>query len=370
MIVIENYLNNKYQFRYNEVTGRTYFKEKQNNEFKLLKQINLNSIKRELNNNQVTCSNTDLRCLLESDYVQIYNPFKEYFNNLPKWDGKIDYIDQLSNTIQTDKDKDFKWAFKKWIVAMVACSIYEYETNQAVLIFTGGQGIGKTTWMTKLAPKSLTDYFYSGIINPGNKDHNLLLSERLIINMDELASFNKNQIEAFKELVTKQFISERRAYGHFTEDYVRRASFVGSSNHNQILTDVTGNRRFLCFEVKSIQKDHEIDLDKVYSQVMSILKEGSFKYYFDLDDIKRIESNNQNFIQVSEIEELINENFKIPLELDEVVYFSATEIVDFLRKKGYYNLKINIVEVGKLMKAKGYNSKKIKGSSKYMLAYN
>jgi predicted P-loop ATPase len=370
MVIIENYLNQKYQFRYNEITSRTYFKEKEQEEFKLLKQINLNSIKRELNNNQVSCSISDLKCLLESNYVQIYNPFKEYFNSLPNWDGEIDYINQLSDTIHTDDNDNFKWAFKKWIVAMVACSIFENETNQAVLIFTGGQGIGKTTWMSKLVPDSLKEYFYSGIINPGNKDHNLLLSERLIINLDELASFNKNQIEAFKEMVTKQFISERRAYGHFTEDYIRRASFVGSSNHKQILTDVTGNRRFLCFEVKSIQREHQVDLNLVYAQAMNLIIGGNFNYHFDLEDIKRIEQNNQNFIQASEVDEIINEYFKIPSVDDEIHYLSATEIYNFIKKNGGQYSKINVVEIGKIITAKGFQTKKIKGSSKYIIAYN
>jgi len=367
-MLVENYLNTKYEFKFNQVTNRTFYKKIDSNEdFKLLNQFAVNSIKREINNNRIQCSISELNSLLESDYLQIYNPFKDYFYGLPNLTDNVDYIDLLSNTIETNNVEDFKWAFKKWIVAMVACAINDDITNQTILIFTGGQGIGKTTWMSKLVPEPLKDYFFSGIINPGNKDNNLLLSERLIVNLDELASLNKRQIEAFKEMVTKQVISERRAYGHFTENYIRRASFVGSSNHNQLLSDVTGNRRFLCFEIKTIEKDHYIDMNMVYAQVMKILEEGSFDYHFNLDDIKRIEANNQQFKQVCEEEELIDEFFKLPEEHSQVSYLSATEIANYFKKMSNSYSKYNPVDIGKIMKAKGYITKKISGSSKYII---
>lgn len=364
----ENYLNEKYDFKFNEITNRTYFRKKNGSEkFELINQYVANSLKREINNYNIRCSVSDLKSLLESDYVPKFNPFKDYFYNLPSWDKNTDYIEKLAETIETDKTDDFKWAFKKWIVASVACALHDNITNQAILIFTGGQGIGKTTWMSKLVPESLKEYFYSGIINPENKDNTILLSERFIINLDELASLNKRQIEAFKEMVTKEVISERRPYGHFVENYIRRASFVGSSNHNQILTDVTGNRRFICFEVQSINKDHNVDMDLVYAQVMHILNEAIFEYHFNLDDIKRIEANNQQFKQVCEEEEFIDEFFKLPEGHSQVNYLSATEIANYFKNMGNSYSKYNPVDIGKIMKAKGYITKKISGSSKYII---
>jgi predicted P-loop ATPase len=369
--MIEQYLNERYTFKFNEILNRTYYKGNETKEkFLLLKDYKLNSIKRELNNNSIPATKSDLKCLLESDYVANQNPFKDYFNNLPQWDLKSDHILELCNTVKTSNNEDFYWAFKKWLVATVACSIEDDTTNQTVLIFTGKQGIGKTSWFQKLMPEDLKDYFYSGVINPANKDTTLLMSEKFIINLDELAAFNKKQIEAFKEMITKSTITERRAYAHFTEDYIRRASFVGSSNHNEILMDVTGNRRFLCFEATEIDFQHQINLDLVYSQAIHLLKSKDFKYHFDKEDVLRLEENNKMFIQSSEEVGWIEELFTIPNDTDKVEYMNATEIADYIKlKKGIY-LKIDVQQIGKIMTSKDFPRKKIKGSWKYMIIKN
>jgi predicted P-loop ATPase len=369
--MIENYLNKKYDFKYNEILSRTFYKEKgANNEFKLLINFKLNSIKRELNNSGVPSTSSDLKCLLESDYVPKYNPFTEYFESLPKWDGQIDYIEELTRTVNTTNQVDFSWAFKKWLVSMVACAINEETTNQAVLILTGKQGLGKTTWLRKLMPSSLMDYFYSGNINPNNKDTTLLMCEKLLINMDEMASFNKKQIESFKEMITKNMISERRAYAHYTENYTRRASFVGSSNHNELLMDVTGNRRFLCFEANEIDFKHNVNMDLVYSQVMYLIAEGEFKFHFEKEDIERLEENNKMYVQSNEEMDWIEELFSFAEDGNEVLYMNATEIVAYIKRMKGVNNRINVQDIGKIMTSKGFLRKKIKGTSKYIVILN
>lgn len=365
---LESYLSEKYIFKYNEILNRTFYKEKdKNEEFKLLKNYKFNSIFRELKNNEIKASVQGLKSLLESDFVKRFNPIKDYFNNLPKWNGH-DYIEELSSTIKTTDDKLFKWAFKKWLVAFVACAIDEEATNHTVLILTGKQGSGKTTWLMNLLPKQLKEYGYSGNIKPGNKDSNLLLTEKILINIDELASYSKAQVEAYKELITKDKITERRAYGYFSENYIRRASFVGSSNHNQILMDVTGNRRFLVFETSDIDYKKEIDFDKVYSQVMHLYK-NEFKHYFDRDDIKTIELNNQKYKQTSMEEEYIDKFFFVPEYSNDEnrVFMNATEVIEYLRNNISVYVNFNVVSIGKLLKAKGYKTIKKKGLKKFIL---
>lgn len=369
--MIENYLNEKYLFKYNEILNRTFYKERNTNaDFELLKNYKLNSIKRELNNNGVSSTVSDLKCLLESDYVPKYNPFSEFFKSLPKWDEKTDYIEELIKTVKTSNQSDFAWAFKKWLIAMVACAINEEITNQTILILTGKQGIGKTTWLKKLVPDKLSEYFYSGNINPNNKDTTLLMCEKLLINMDEMASLNKKQVESFKEMITKGMISERRAYAHFNENYIRRASFVGSSNHNELLMDVTGNRRFLCFEAFEIDFKHNIEMDLVYSQVMYLINEGIFCYHFEKEDIQRLEENNKMYIQSNEELDWIEELFSVADESDNVHYMNATEVLSYIKRMKNVNTKIDIQQIGKIMTSKGFQRKKIKGSSKYLVSLN
>lgn len=364
----ENFLNDRYQFRYNEILNRTFYRNMNSqDEFILLQAYKLNSIKRELNNQGINATLTDIKCLLESDFVPKYSPFKEYFKNLKQWDN-VDYIEMLAETISTTKNEDFKWAFKKWLVAFVACAINEETTNQGILILTGKQGIGKTTWLKKLVPMKLGEYFFSGNVNPNNKDSTLLLSEKLLINLDELASLNKKQIEAFKEMVTKSVISERRAYGQFTENYIRRASFVGSSNHNEILMDVTGNRRFLCFEATDIDYNHTINMDLVYSQVMHLIN-TDFKFHFDGDDIKRLEENNKMFTQSSEENDWIDELFSIPDD-SEFEFMNATEIVQYIKSVKRISSNIDVIAIGKIMTSKNFQKKKVNQIYKYIVKKN
>lgn len=362
---IEEYLNDKYQFHYNEVITRTFYKEKKEKEFKILKDYKLNSIKRELTNNSIRTNISELRSLLQSDFVDKFNPFKEYFHNLPKWDG-VDYIQQLCKTLKTTNDEDCYWAFKKWLVAFVSCALNEEVTNQTIFILTGGQGIGKTTWLKKLVPNTLKGYFFSGDVNPSNKDTTLLMTEKILINLDELASLNKKQLEAFKEMVTKSVITERRAYAHFSEDYIRRASFVGSSNHNEILLDKTGNRRFLIFEAIEIDYLHKINMDLVYSQVIHILNNTSFECHFLKDDIKRIEKNNERYMQSCEVTDWITELFEKPNNISsDVDYLRATDIAVYIKQKKNFYGKIDVQKIGKIMTSMKYNRKKVKGSYKY-----
>ncbi|WP_394707766.1 VapE domain-containing protein [uncultured Flavobacterium sp.] len=369
--MLEQYLNERYTFKFNEILNRTYYLDNETKgDFLLLKDYKLNSIKRELNNASISATKSDLKCLLESDYVINQNPFKDYFNSLPKWDMKKDYILELCKTVQTTNQEDFYWAFKKWIVATVACSIYENVTNQTVLILTGKQGIGKTSWFQKLMPNALKEYFYSGIINPNNKDTTLLMSEKFLINLDELASLNKKQIEAFKEMITKSTITERRAYAHFTEDYIRRASFVGSSNHNEILMDVTGNRRFLCFEATEIDYEHKINMDYVYSQAVYLLNNKEFIYHFDKQDVLRLEENNKMFVQSSEEVNWIEELFSLPHNDANIEYMNATEIKEYIKlHKGQY-INIDVQQIGKIMTSKNFQTKKISGGKKYKVNKN
>lgn len=357
---IEKYLNNKYSFKYNEVLNRTFYKEKiGQSDYKLVDKFVFNSILRDLKKAGIKCASQDLNCLLESDFVNKYNPFTEYFNKLPKWDGKTDHIKALASTVSTTDDELFLWALKKWLVALVGCAMDENITNHCVLIFTGKQGVGKTKWVVNLMPKELKNYFFSGNINPANKDSTLMMSEKLIINMDEMSSYNKRQIEGFKELITKEVISERRSYDRFSENYVRRASFTGSANHNEILMDVTGNRRFLVFEVSSINYLHSVDLGFVFGQARALFDSG-YKYYFDNQDIEKIEENNKQFVQTSCEEEYLDKFFKNSIEdsSDEILYMNATEIIDYIKANVDTYISIDPVSMGKLLKAKKFGKKR------------
>ena len=259
---LENFLNNRYNFRYNQVLGKLEFKTLKAYKYKPMTDFTENSILREILKAKVKCTINSLRNLLHSDYCEMYDPFEDYFNNLPENTDETDYIELLADTITTTKQDLWRVCFKKWFVAMVACVLDEKQVNQTVIFFSGKQGLGKTTWIEKLMPKPLKEYIFSGTINPSNKDTLIHLAECMLINLDELENLNKTEIGSLKEIITKTHIRMRKAYGHNNENMPRRASFAGSVNTAQFLNDTTGSRRFLCFEVENIEYAHNIDINK------------------------------------------------------------------------------------------------------------
>ena len=365
----ESYLSTNYVFEYNEIKSRTLFKlKKPKSVLTLLGSYDLNSIWRGLANAGYKMPLSNLQTLLNSNFVKKVNPIKDYFEKLPKWDGKIDYIDELAKTVVTNDDEFFRWAFKKWLVSFVGCAVDKNVTNHQVLVLVGKQGCGKTTWLKNLVPLELRlSYTYNGTINPNNKDCKLAMSEYLLMNLDEMSTYNKFQIDAFKEMITVDTITERKPYGHFSEDYTRIASFTASSNDPEILLDVTGNRRFLCNEASEINYLHAIDLNLVYSQAYTLFQTG-FQYYFDSIDTLTVEENNKKYMKGSVESDYIDTYFKKPENGDIEEYLSATEIGQYIKSKGaYFNL--DPQAIGKNMTAKGYAHKKIIGGvKKYIIS--
>ena len=179
-----------YDFRKNIVLEKIEMSAKGENKYKKMTEWDYNSIYCKLQKSACKISKDTLRSILNSDFVRMYDPFKEYFTKLPAWDGTTDHILELASTVKTTKDDFWHDCFKKWIVAFVATAVSEKITNHSVIVFAGKQGLGKTTWHLNLVPPALSEYKFSGTIKPSNKDSAIHLSECLLINLDELESLN------------------------------------------------------------------------------------------------------------------------------------------------------------------------------------
>ena len=351
---LENFLNNRYNFRYNTVLGKLEFKTLKAYKYKPMTDFTENSILREILKAKVKCSINSLRNLLHSDYCEMFDPFEVYFESLPKNEDETDYIEMLADTITTTKQDLWRTCFKKWFVAMVACVLDEKQVNQTVIVFSGKQGLGKTTWIEKLMPKQLNEYIFSGTINPSNKDTLIHLAECMLINLDELENLNRSEIGSLKEIITKTHIRMRKAYGHNNENMPRRASFAGSVNTAQFLNDTTGSRRFLCFEVEHIEYTHDIDINKVYSQALKLKEEG-FRHWFNQEEIKEINQNNEQYQLRSPEEELLLTWFE-PAEKNKAqYYFNTTQIANILSTKGGIAItETTVRKIGMALKKHGF----------------
>ena len=155
----------------------------------------------------------------------------------------------------------------------------------------------------------------------------------------------------------------RRAYGHHIEAFTRRASFMGSVNSSQFLTDTTGSRRFLCFEILSINYQHSVDLQMVYAQAYDLFQQG-FKFYFDKDEINAISESNEQF-QVNTVEEELLLTYFEKVALSEAtVFLSAAQILNRITERTHVNIATSpgaVIRLGKALKKYNFEKRKSHG---------
>ena len=378
---LELFLSNKYVFRHNIVSGKLEFQYFGKKKWNVMNDFIENSMLRECLKGRIKTNLSSLRNLLYSDFCVLFNPFEDYFNNLPVYQpdsslpfgegwGGVDYITELANTITTTKQDLWQQCFKKWLVAMVGCVLDEKVINHTVIVFSGKQGLGKTTWVEKLVPKQLKEYLFSGTINPNNKDTLVQLAECMLINLDELENLNRSEIGSLKEIITKTQIRMRKAYGHNNETMPRRASFAGSVNTAQFLNDSTGSRRFLCFELEGIKYQHNVDINMAFSQALFLFKSG-FRHWFDQEEIKNITENNEQYQLHSPEEELLLTWFE-PCEREKAnVFLNASQIAAKLAEKAKINITDGTInKLGKALKKHNFTRLKKNGIAVYALIEN
>ena len=358
---LELFLSTRYIFRHNIVSGKLEYQQLSNSsplgrsggakkKWNVMNDFIENSMLRECLKGRIKTNLSSLRNLLYSDFCVLFNPFEDYFFNLPTYDEKTDYITELANTITTTKQELWQQCFKKWLVAMVGCVLDEKVINHTVIVFSGKQGLGKTTWVEKLVPKQLKEYLFSGTINPNNKDTLVQLAECMLINLDELENLNRSEIGSLKEIITKTQIRMRKAYGHNNETMPRRASFAGSVNTAQFLNDSTGSRRFLCFELEGIKYQHDVDINMAFSQALFLFKSG-FRFWFDQEEIKNITANNEQYQLHSPEEELLLTWFEPCPKEEATLFLNASQIAAKIADRTKLNLNDGTInKLGKALK--------------------
>jgi hypothetical protein len=347
---LEMFLSTRYVFRHNMVSGKLEFQYFGKKKWNVMNDFIENSMLRECLKGRIKTNLSSLRNLLYSDFCVLFNPFEDYFFNLPSYDEKTDYITELANTITTTKQDLWQQCFKKWLVAMVGCVLDDKVINHTVIVFSGKQGLGKTTWVEKLVPKQLKEYLFSGTINPNNKDTLVQLAECMLINLDELENLNRSEIGSLKEIITKTQIRMRKAYGHNNETMPRRASFAGSVNTAQFLNDSTGSRRFLCFELEGIKYQHNVDINMAFSQALFLFKSG-FRFWFDQEEIKSITENNEQYQLHSPEEELLLTWFEPCPKEEASLFLNASQIAAKLADRTKLNLNDGTInKLGKALK--------------------
>ena len=266
----------------------------------------------------------------------------------------------LGERSASNADALWRTCFKKWFVAMVASWMKDDVVNHQVLVLIGRQGIYKTTWLEHLIPPHLRAYACKlANSNDLNKDERLRIAEFGLISLDEIDSMNNRELNQLKSIITSTDVNERAAYAYSKERRVRLASFCASGNRKDFLTDITGNRRWLPFEVESIQNPFFTTLpyDLMYAQAWALANDPTFNYWFDLDEIETIEQHNQQFRDESNEEQLIDVYFSVPAEnASNAKFLTTAEISERLIYFGNIKRPLTLSRLGVLLSQKGFVS--------------
>ena len=322
----------------------------------------------------------DVMDVLRSDFARLYHPVREYIESLPAWDGRDRVKELCSHVIESEElrmknqrslaegksneefptgkvggkeeiqssmgkgtavadsslfilhSSLFEWALHKWLVACVASWMSDLSSNHEIFVLIGSQGIYKTTFFRHLLPPQLRMYFWENAHNSfASKDDHLALAENCLVEIEEIDLQNPRDISELKALATSEKVKERRPYARFREEKHRLASFCGSGNQQHFLSDDTGNRRWLCFKVDHIDdpRTWALDYDQLYAQLRDELRQG-FRYWFDPDEQRIVEQQNQAFRIESDEEQLIRSRLRPPRTTDKITLMNAASICQFI----------------------------------------
>lgn len=295
-----------------------------------------------------------LRTLLLSDFAPRYHPLEEFLEKAGPWDGVTDHIGNLAAMVHpADGDTDrFDLCFRRWFVGMVTAALDPKVVNHVILVLIGRQGCFKTSFFQNLLPPVLRRYYASKTNSQRlTKDDLFTMTENLLVNFEEIDSMQRSELNQLKAMTTTLYVNERPAYGRNKVHLPHVASFCATGNNLQFLTDDTGNRRWLPFEVTAIDNPWtaHIDYEGLYAQAKHLL-DNDFRYWYRDHEIEELNLANRRFETPNPARELILMYYRHPVDYEKGTYVTASQIVT--RFGG--SIRLNAVQVGIALKELGY----------------
>ena len=339
-------LKSRYDFRYNTVMKYVEYLPKDKGwygyqpvEPRVQKRMTL-----EVQLADIRVSIKDVRNFLESDYIKNYNPIDEYlFQCYDKWDGK-DHIRALARTVPTANPHWADW-FYTWFLGMVdqwrGYSHRQYGNSVAPLLISK-QGYNKSTFCRRLLPPELQWGYSDNLILSEKRQVYQAMAQFMIINLDEFNQISPQVQQGFlKNLIQLPTLKYKPPYGSHVMEFPRLASFIATSNMKDILSDPSGNRRFIGVELTGpIDVSVRPNYQQLFAQALSALNNGE-KSYFDAQQVKLIMKSNSQFEIIQPIDQYFLLYFELVEDEKEGEYLTAAEIFDYLKKQIGSSLKVN-----------------------------
>ena len=340
------FLCKKYDFRYNSVMKCTEYRPKEKDywgyqpvDARVQKRMTL-----EVQLANIRVSIKDVRNYLESDLLSTYNPVENFlFNCEGKWDGK-DHIRALARTVPTDNPYWEDW-FYTWFLAMVdqwrTYSHRKYGNSVAPLLISK-QGYNKSTFCRSLVPPELQWGYNDNLVLSEKRQVLQAMCQSLVINLDEFNQISPQVQQGFlKNIIQLPSVKIKPPYGSHVQEFPRMASFIATSNMEDILSDPSGNRRFLGVELTGpIDVSQRPNYEQLYAQALSALRAGE-KTYFDAEQTRQIMANNRKFEVLSPVDQYFDLYFDLTDDAKQGEYLTAAEIFQELKSHIGSSLKLN-----------------------------
>ena len=356
VLLIEQYLSDRYLFRRNELNGKVEFATikkdaqghgvEENPPFRPLTQEAMNSIIIRAKRDEICEKGSpkqDIIDYVHSEEIPLFNPITEFLGDLPQWDGQ-NHVARLFSRLPgiSTEQQNFLCI---WLRSTVAhwLQMDTLHGNEVVPTLIGAQGCGKTTFLRRLLPKELRQY-YLDHLNLSNKfDKEMALTNNLLVNLDELEAIRPSQQSALKQTLSKNKVNGRPIFGCAQEDRLRFASFVSTTNNPHPLTDVTGSRRYICLTIpkgQQIDNTGDIDYKQLYAQVLYELKEKQAPYWFNNDEVARIQQLNLQYMEEKDMIKLVEACFRKPADHENPQTMNTSAMLQVIKNE-YPTLKID-----------------------------
>ena len=364
VLIVEQFLNDNYRLRRNVLSGKVEFQSRAelSAEYRPLTQEALNSIIIQALRDGLDedCNpKADITMYVNSEEVRLYNPVLAFLNDLPQWDGQ-NHVARLFSRIPGISSEQLAY-LSIWLRSAVAhwLQLDTMHGNEVVPVLIGAQGCGKTTFLRRLLPQHLRQY-YLDHLNLSNKfDKEMALTNNLLVNLDELEAIRPSQHAALKQTLSKNKVNGRPIFGRAQDDRPRYASFVSTTNNPHPLTDATGSRRYICMTIPKgqfIDNTGDIDYEQLYAQVLHEIQVLETPYWFNNEEVARIQQLNLAYMQQKDIAEMVNACFRKPKEGEKVKSLNTTEMLEMIREE-YPNVAITTkakVELGRALVSLNY----------------
>ena len=363
-LMTELYLQDHFEFRNNVLNGKVEFRPKGDADYRPLTERAQNSIVLDMlregldneGNPKTLC-----QLYLHSEAVPVYDPVRDYLEHLPQWDGH-NHVADLFNRLPGITSEQAGY-LAVWLRSAVAhwMQMDTLHGNECVPTLIGSQGCGKTTFLRRMLPQHLRQY-YLDHLNLSNKfDKEMALTNNLLVNLDELDAIRPSQHAALKQTLSKSKVNGRPIYGASQEDRARYASFVATTNNPHPLTDATGSRRYICLQIPEgqyINNVGEIDYDQLYAQVLHEVQDEKAPYWFTNEEVARIQELNQNYMEQKDMAEIVKACFRKPEEGENVEPLKSSRVLELI-KHSFPALPINSrvrIQLGFAMKELGFEN--------------